>query len=152
MTTNDTTPAPIARRRLLAVAGAGAAALALPAAAAVPAVPAPSPETSIIPSLGMTFRQAADRVKWLLDQSTASAERDDNEDGPEGKRRLAMVHEWVRINDAIFATPAACLGDLAVKVERLVCPELGIIVFVPEEDRVEAMRRDVQFLKGRAAA
>lgn len=91
--------------------------------------------TSVIPSLAMTFRQAADRVQELLNWNGDSAERDPSDDGPEEVQRDANCCEWIRIEAAMREAPAATLGDVLAKLERLACPILGAGAFeiTPED-------------------
>lgn len=107
-------------------------------------------ETSIIPSIGLTFRQAADRVRELLKRGSTEL-KDDPEDAAELERveaeRFSDAGEWSRIERAMLATPAQTVGDLLAKIERLACPELGIrhLVF-PDED-IAQLEDDVQRLQ-----
>ncbi|MBK1838007.1 hypothetical protein JHL17_11340 [Azospirillum sp. YIM B02556] len=107
-------------------------------------------ETSIIPSIGMTFRQAADRVRELLKRGSTEL-KDDPEDAAELERveaeRFSDAGEWSRIERAMLATPTQTVGDLLAKVERLACPELGICHLVFPDEEIALLEEDVQRLR-----
>ncbi|MBK1842450.1 hypothetical protein JHL17_34150 [Azospirillum sp. YIM B02556] len=110
-------------------------------------------ETSIIPSIGMTFRQAADRVREMVERANNSPRGEDDgiEDKAELERReaarIADCHEWCRIIDAMMATPAQTMGDLFAKLERIACPSLGIRHLVFADEEIALLDEDVQRLQ-----
>ena len=102
--------------------------------------------SGIIPDLGMTFRQAADRVRELLDLNAASAQRDEDEDGEEGPQRRRNDAERHRLEKAIIGTPAASIRDVLVKLERLTDPEVGARYFEVEPETLHAIQEDLDRL------
>ncbi|WP_431855296.1 hypothetical protein [Azospirillum sp.] len=106
---------------------------------------APSPQhaTSTIPVLGMTFQEAADRVRELLDWNDASADRDENEDSEEGRQRAANSAEWGRIIDTMLTTPAVTFGDVLAKMERITCPILGAGAFEITANELNVVAADI---------
>ncbi len=95
--------------------------------------------TTTIPELGMTFREAADQTRTLLETFAAIPEEDKAAQEARGKT-------WERLHDAILATPAETLGDLFAKVERMGCGYIGMGFFDLEQAEKEGLARDVQRL------
>ncbi|WP_455172675.1 hypothetical protein [Azospirillum largimobile] len=95
--------------------------------------------TTTIPALGMTFREAADQTRMLLEAFAAIPEEDET-------ARDAHAKAWERLHHAILATPAQTFGDLFAKVERMGCGYIGMRVFDLEAEEEEGLARDVQRL------
>ncbi|WP_434626060.1 hypothetical protein [Azospirillum sp. B2RO_4] len=95
--------------------------------------------TTTIPALGMTFREAADQARALLETFAAIPEEDEAARDAHGKA-------WERLHDAILSTPAQTFGDLFAKVERMGCGYIGMRVFDLEAAAEEELARDVQRL------
>ncbi|HYH17898.1 MAG TPA: hypothetical protein VD995_04710 [Azospirillum sp.] len=108
-------------------------------------------QTSTIPVLGMTFRQAADRVRDQLEWVERSASQDPDDAGPEKEQRAATADERRRLNEAIMTTPAQTLGDVLVKLERLACPYTGAGVFEIAESDITAITDDLRRIADRGA-
>lgn len=109
-------------------------------------------ETSMIHTIGMTFRQAANRVRELVEQANNSPKgEDDGIDKAELERREAArdadCEEWSRIEKAMMSTPAQTVGDLFAKVERLACPSLGIRQMEYLEAEIIMLEDDVKRLR-----
>ncbi|KAA0582679.1 hypothetical protein [Azospirillum sp. Sh1] len=110
-------------------------------------------ETSIIHSIGMTFREAADRVREMVERANSSPRGEDDgvEDKAELERREAArdadCEEWSRIEKAIMSTPAQTVGDLFAKVERFACPSLGIRQMEYLEAEIIMLEDDVKRLR-----
>ena len=110
--------------------------------------------STIIPSLGMTFRQAADRVQEMLNRCDARKGIDD----PEDAEALAAVEaerdrecrEWIRLHDAVLITPARTVGDLFAKLKRITCPFIGATKFEMSDDEYGILADDVRRLGGAA--
>jgi hypothetical protein len=109
--------------------------------------------TSTIPSIGMTFREAADRVREMVERANNSPRGEDDgiEDKAELERREAVrnadCEEWSRIEAAMMVTPAQTVGDLFAKVERLVCPSLGILQMEYLDAEIIMLEEDVRRLR-----
>lgn len=108
-------------------------------------------QTSTIPVLGMTFRQAADRVREQLEWVERSADQDPDDSGPEKEQREATSDERRHLNKVIMTTPAQTLGDVLVKLERLACPYTGAAVFEIEEDEITTIADDLRRIADRVA-
>ena len=96
--------------------------------------------TTIIPALGTTFREAADQTRALLDAYSAIPEEDED-------ARKEQVKEWERLEGAILTAPAQTFGDLFAKVERLMCPELGIRALEQDDEEMRLLEEDVERLR-----
>lgn len=101
-------------------------------------------ETSIVEPLGMTFRQAADRVREIMDWNDASWERDESNEGKEEQQRRANDEERHRIVKAIFEAPAKTIGDVLVKLERLACPIFEAGAFETDPEDINAIAVDLR--------
>ncbi|CAO3350913.1 hypothetical protein [Azospirillum palustre] len=95
--------------------------------------------TTTIPALGMTFREAADQTRALLDAYSTIPEEDED-------AQKKQVREWERLEEAILTTPAQTFGDLLAKAERLLCPELGIRALEQDDDELRLLEEDVERL------
>lgn len=96
--------------------------------------------TTTIPALGMTFREAADKTRALLAGYSAIPEEDEG-------RRKKQVKEWGRLEEAILSAPAQTFGDLFAKVERIMCPDLGIRALEQDDDELQILEQDVERLR-----
>ncbi|CAO3401844.1 hypothetical protein [Azospirillum palustre] len=96
--------------------------------------------TTTIPALGMTFREAADQTRALLDAYSTIPEEDED-------AQKKQVREWERLEEAILTTPAQTFGDLFAKAERLLCPELGIRALEQDDDEMRLLEEDVARLR-----
>ncbi|MGA1858828.1 hypothetical protein VH569_22795 [Azospirillum sp. 11R-A] len=96
--------------------------------------------TTTIPALGMTFREAADQTRALLDAYSAIPEEDED-------AQKKQVREWGRLEEAILSAPAQTFGDLFAKVERLMCPDLGIRALEQDDDEMRLLEEDVERLR-----
>lgn len=96
--------------------------------------------TTTIPALGMTFREAADQTRALLDAHSAIP--DEGEDA-----RKKQAKECDRLEEGILTTPAQTFGDLFAKVERIMCPALGIRALEQGDDELRLLEEDVERLR-----
>ncbi|WP_434617457.1 hypothetical protein [Azospirillum sp. B2RO_4] len=110
---------------------------------AAPPRHASSLATTVIPALGLTFREAADRARDLLTRAAASHERDEDDEGPAAAERLGWQGEANRLHDAILAAAPVTVADLSVKLERLTCPIFGVGVFV-HPNHLQNLAEDVR--------
>ncbi len=78
--------------------------------------------SSIIPALGMTFTEAAERARELLRACSAI----EGEDSGSETRRNELSDEWNRIGCAVLTTPPQTLADGLAVLDRLLCPETGM--------------------------
>ncbi|CAO3372920.1 hypothetical protein [Azospirillum argentinense] len=100
--------------------------------------------TTFIPEIGMTFGEAAARVKELLDLTESSFEADPSEDGEAEAQRRAYAEKRQPLTEAIFSTRAQCMGDVLAKLERLCCPLTGMDAYVYSADQIGAIVTDIR--------
>ncbi|WP_207458676.1 hypothetical protein [Azospirillum sp. SYSU D00513] len=100
-------------------------------------------ETTIIAELGMTFGEAGDKVRALLEESAAGADE---------ARNTVLHDEWSRLDEAIVRTPPQTVGDAAVILTRLICPRIGFVAGRREDGQeLPAVTRVRDFLLNTSA-
>lgn len=75
---------------------------------------------SVIPSLGMTFTEAADRVRELV------YEGDNVPNDPDGERCDELHAEWSPIRDTILTSQPRTDADVLAKLDILLHPSIGL--------------------------
>ncbi|WP_377810861.1 hypothetical protein ABNQ38_29405 [Azospirillum sp. A29] len=100
--------------------------------------------TTTIPALGMTFREAADQTRALLEAHPAIPEEDEATQDASGKA-------WERLHGAILAAPAETFADFLAKAERMACPHIGARTFLLKEAERSALEQDIERLRQQIA-